>query len=416
MKPIIEVNHLYKKYKIGGKQRYYSFRDTLVDLAKLPFRQKAKLKREEFWALKDISFSVMPGEVIGIIGRNGAGKSTLLKILSRITPPTKGEVTLRGRVASLLEVGTGFHPELTGRENIYLNGAILGMKRFEINSKFDKIVEFAEISKFLDTPVKFYSSGMYIRLAFAIAAHLEPEILLIDEVLAVGDVEFQKKCLGKMDEVSKKYGRTVIFVSHNMGAIINLCKKSILLKNGKLVLYSNSDEIINKYLSYDKQSGDGFFIRNNLNLTKDLIISAELLNNKMKRVNSFQYNEDIYILLRTNPKLKQKFSVELRIKNSRQELIAYVSSWINNKNRECPYLPGQTIMIHLPKIKFVQDTYIIDIICRIPNVYHVDNWWNCINFTISNCHPNGSPISIKISEYLGSFILSDTICSLKKSN
>jgi lipopolysaccharide transport system ATP-binding protein len=215
-----------------------------------------------------------------------------------------------------------------------------------------------------------------------------------------------------MKEVSKQ-GRTVLFVSHNMGAITNLCKKSILLKNGKLILYSNSAEVINKYLSYDKQFGDGFFIRNNFNSTKDLIISAELLNNKMERVNSFRYDEDIYILLKTNPKLKQKFSVELRIKNSRQELIAYVSSWINNKNHECPYLPGQTIMIHLPKIKLVQDTYIIDIICRIPNVYHVDNWWDCVNFTITNCHPIGSPIPIKISENLGSLILSNAIYNTK---
>lgn len=231
MKPIIEVNNLYKKYKIGGKQSYYSFRDTLVDLTKAPFKQKTK--NNTFWALKDISFKVMPGEVIGIIGRNGAGKSTLLKILSQITPPTKGEITLRGRVASLLEVGTGFHSELTGRENIYLNGAILGMKRAEINNKFNEIVKFAEISKFLDTPVKFYSSGMYMRLAFAIAAHLDPEILLIDEVLAVGDVEFQKKCLGKMGEVAKA-GRTVLFVSHNINAIEELCTKCLLLEKGSL--------------------------------------------------------------------------------------------------------------------------------------------------------------------------------------
>jgi lipopolysaccharide transport system ATP-binding protein len=414
------VNHLYKRYQIGERQPYYSFRDSIASaFSKLqktftPRGPESSERAGIFWALKDISFKVMPGEVVGIIGRNGAGKSTLLKILSRITPPTKGEIILRGRVASLLEVGTGFHSELTGRENIYLNGAILGMKKAEISGKFNEIVEFSGISKFLDTPVKFYSSGMHMRLAFAIAAHLEPEILLVDEVLAVGDVEFQKKCLGKMEEVSKKYGRTVIFVSHNMGAIINLCKKSILLKNGKLVLYANSAEVINKYLSYDRQSGDGFFIRNNFNSTKDLVISAELLNSQMKRVNSFRYDEDIYILLKTNPKLKQKFSVELRIKNSRQELTAYVSSWINNRHHECPYLPGQTIMIHLPKAKLVQDTYIIDFICRIPYVYHVDNWWDCVNFTITNCHPIGSPIPITISEHLGSFVLSDAVCSLKE--
>jgi len=254
MKPIIEVSHLYKKYKIGEKQRYYSFRDTLVDLAKAPFKQKNKIKNNAFWALKDISFKVMPGEVIGIIGRNGAGKSTLLKILSRITPPTKGEITLRGRVASLLEVGTGFHPELTGRENIYLNGAILGMKRVEINNKFDEIVEFAEISKFLDTPVKFYSSGMYMRLAFAIAAHLEPEILLVDEVLAVGDTQFQKKCLGKMKEVSKQ-GRTVLFVSHNMNAIEELCTKCLLLEKGGIKKIDTDIRlVIQNYLYSNKKN------------------------------------------------------------------------------------------------------------------------------------------------------------------
>jgi lipopolysaccharide transport system ATP-binding protein len=247
MKPIIEVNHIYKKYQIGEKQSYYSLRDSIASLVKSPFRQKNNLKKNEFWALKDISFKVMPGEVVGIIGRNGAGKSTLLKILSQITPPTKGEITLRGRIASLLDVGTGFHPELTGRENIFLNGAVLGMKRNEINNKFDEIVNFAEISKFLDTPVKHYSSGMYLRLAFAVAAHLEPEILLIDEVLAVGDAQFQKKCLGKMREVSKK-GRTVILVSHNMEAIERLCQKCILLKDGSINKSGDCTKVINHYL------------------------------------------------------------------------------------------------------------------------------------------------------------------------
>ncbi len=246
MLPIIEVNHISKKYRIGEKQRYYSFRDTLANLASSPFRQKKE--KDEFWALKDISFKVMPGEVLGLIGRNGAGKSTLLKILSRITPPTRGEIILRGRVASLLEVGTGFNPELTGRENIYLNGAILGMTRSEINSKLDAIIDFSEVSKFLDTPVKHYSSGMYMRLAFSIAAHLEPEILLVDEVLAVGDAQFQKKCLGKMKEVSK-LGRTVLFVSHNMQAIQSLCTRTILLENGKLNDFGATDRVVNKYLN-----------------------------------------------------------------------------------------------------------------------------------------------------------------------
>src|SRR3954452_12188805 len=228
----IRVENLSKLYRIGARQEpYRTLRDTLAGAATAPFRRvRSAFQRNaatseqsnDFWALKNVSFEVKRGEVIGIIGRNGAGKSTLLKILSRITEPTEGRLTLRGRVASLLEVGTGFHAELTGRENIFLNGAILGMSRQEVRRKFDEIVAFAEVERFLDTPVKRYSSGMYVRLAFAVAAHLEPEILIVDEVLAVGDAEFQKKCLGKIDDVAHRQGRTVLFVSHNMAAIQNL--------------------------------------------------------------------------------------------------------------------------------------------------------------------------------------------------
>jgi lipopolysaccharide transport system ATP-binding protein len=209
--------------------------------------------KEEFWALKDINFEIAQGDRVGIIGRNGAGKSTLLKILSRITEPTTGKITICSRVASLLEVGTGFHPELSGRENIFLNGAILGMSRSEIRKKFDEIVEFAEIERFLDTPVKKYSSGMYVRLAFAVAAHLEPEILVVDEVLAVGDAQFQKKCLGKMQDVSRNEGRTVLFVSHNMQAISNLCNKGIYLANGALILHDDVDKAVETYLTHGER-------------------------------------------------------------------------------------------------------------------------------------------------------------------
>ncbi|HMP05972.1 MAG TPA: ABC transporter ATP-binding protein [Lacipirellulaceae bacterium] len=245
--PIIQVEGLGKSYLIGHegpRERYTALRDVLARHARHLWGRSRQAMRgqstiagdeiEEFWALRDVSFEVQQGEVVGIIGRNGAGKSTLLKILSRITEPTEGRVTLRGRVASLLEVGTGFHPELTGRENIFLNGAILGMRRAEIRRKFDEIVAFAEVEKFLDTPVKRYSSGMYVRLAFAVAAHLEPEILVVDEVLAVGDAEFQKKCLGKMKDVSRG-GRTVLFVSHNMAAVETLCSRAIVLRSGHVV-------------------------------------------------------------------------------------------------------------------------------------------------------------------------------------
>src|ERR1035437_6033880 len=237
VKPIIEIKGIGKEYDIAHqKGGYVTLRDILTNVAKRPFAfLKNKVKqvtgfetKEAFWALRDVSFDVMPGEIIGIIGANGAGKSTLLKILSGITPPTEGEIIMRGRVASLLEVGTGFHPELTGRENVFLNGAILGMTKKEIVQKFDEIVAFSGVDKFLDTPVKYYSSGMQVRLAFSVAAHMEPDILIVDEVLAVGDAEFQKKSMGKMEEITKKDGRTIIFVSHNMAAIEQLCPKTIV--------------------------------------------------------------------------------------------------------------------------------------------------------------------------------------------
>ncbi len=255
---IIEVKNLGKKYTINHHRgKYIALRDILTNIIKNPFsflKKKAREiagidTKEDFWALKDVSFNIEPGEVVGIIGRNGAGKSTLLKILTGITPPTTGEIKMKGKVASLLEVGTGFHPELTGRENIFLNGAILGMTKKEIVRKFDEIIAFAGIEKFLDTPVKYYSSGMYVRLAFSVAAHMEPDILLVDEVLAVGDAEFQKKCLGKMEEVTKKSGRTILFVSHNMGAIQNLCKKTILLEKGRIKMFGETSKVIDFYLN-----------------------------------------------------------------------------------------------------------------------------------------------------------------------
>lgn len=248
MKPIIEVTSISKKYTINHqKGGYIAFRDIFANVLKNPFSTFKRKKREIFWALKDVNFEVQKGEVIGIIGRNGAGKSTLLKILSQITPPTTGEIKIRGRVGSLLEVGTGFHPELTGRENIFLNGAILGMKKAEIVQKFDAIVAFAGIEKFLDTPVKYYSSGMYVRLAFSVAAHMEPDILIVDEVLAVGDAEFQKKCLGKMEEITETDGRTILFVSHNLDAIRRLCKKTIWIDKGHIVMQGETNDVLRAY-------------------------------------------------------------------------------------------------------------------------------------------------------------------------
>lgn len=249
MDPIIRVQGLGKQYQIGGPEAAYStLRESLMGWARSPLRafQRNGTNRK-VWALRDLNFDVRPGEIVGIIGRNGAGKSTLLKVLSRVTEPTTGRVELYGRVASLLEVGTGFHPELTGRENIFLNGSILGMARSEITSKFDEIVAFAEIGQYLDTPVKRYSSGMYVRLAFAVAAYLEPEILVVDEVLAVGDAQFQKKCLEKMQDVGKK-GRTVLFVSHNMAAVTRLCPRTILIHDGRTLEDGPSQQVVKTYL------------------------------------------------------------------------------------------------------------------------------------------------------------------------
>src|SRR5215204_31657 len=255
MKPIIKVQNLSKQFRINagerGGIRYDTLRESLVNAAKSPLnrlRRNGHAANGMIWALKDVSFEVLPGEVMGIIGPNGAGKSTLLSILSRIIEPTSGRAELYGRVASLLEVGTGFHPELSGRENVYLNGAVLGMKRKEIERKFDQIVEFAELEKFLDTPVKRYSSGMYMRLAFAVASHLEPEILVVDEVLAVGDAQFQKKCLGKMSNAALE-GRTVLFVSHNMIAVQSLCQRVIWLDHGEIVDNGPSPKVVSNYLT-----------------------------------------------------------------------------------------------------------------------------------------------------------------------
>ena len=415
----IRAEGLSKKYHIGGKQTpYKTLRESLVDTLTGPFKtlgsalrgQPSQSQDDIIWALKDLSFEVKHGEVIGVIGRNGAGKSTLLKILTRITEPTEGLAEIHGRVGSLLEVGTGFHHELTGRENIYLNGAILGMKKAEIERKFDEIVEFSEIERFLDTPVKHYSSGMYVRLAFAVAAHLEPELLLVDEVLAVGDVQFQNKCLGKMNSIARE-GRTVLFVSHNMGAMLSLCNRGVLLERGQLVAYSTIEEAVNLYLNSGKERvTEGFFQRTPFNNNRDLIESAEVLDETLSRKETFDYGQRLKVLVRTNKSLKEKFSIELRIKGSRQELLGYVSSWIHPKSQHL-YTPGESIMIDIPAIPLVADTYHIDFICRMPLVYHVDNWWDTVTFTVTNCRPGESPISVRDADQLGHVVFEDAVVS-----
>ena len=311
MSTVIKVENLGKKYIIGHqKQRGgATLRDTMTHTARGVWQRvrhplspnRESIDLEELWALKDVNFEVQEGERIGIIGRNGAGKSTLLKVLSRITEPTTGKVRIKGRVSCLLEVGTGFHPELTGRENVFLNGAILGMTRQEIKKKFDEIVAFAELEKFLDTPVKRYSSGMYVRLAFAVAAHLEPEILIVDEVLAVGDVAFQKKCLGKMENVAKE-GRTVLFVSHNMGAIKALCSSAILIDSGRIVRSGYPGEVIGLYLEKNTSSGvkNPAAWKNPSHLSEEPeanLLSVSLFDSSGLTRNSFPVDETVRIVI-----------------------------------------------------------------------------------------------------------------------
>lgn len=335
--------------------------------------------KEEFWALKDVSFDIEQGDRVGIIGRNGAGKSTLLKILSRITEPTTGSIKIKGRVASLLEVGTGFHPELTGRENIYLNGAILGMSRAEIKKHFDAIVDFAETEKFLDTPVKRYSSGMYVRLAFAVAAHLEPEILVVDEVLAVGDAEFQKKCLGKMEDVSKNEGRTVLFVSHNMSAIMNLCNKGILLNSGKVETQGEISDVINSYAT----NGLSGKKKNGINIIgmEWWMNSINMLQHQIENV-SINTTDAIQLEIEVEGKIKKRISLEILIKDSNHNPVLFMPLGTGqNFNFDCSV--GKHIFsldIKLPHLAL--GVYFIDIYIVESSIRRISTFPNSIRFEV----------------------------------
>jgi lipopolysaccharide transport system ATP-binding protein len=399
----ISAHNVSKSYTIThNAPKRPTFRDMVMDRVNRPFR---KPERETFWALQDVSFEVKKGEVVGIIGRNGAGKSTLLKILSQITEPTRGRIDLYSRVGSLLEVGTGFHPELTGRENIYLNGTILGMRRSEVARQFDEIVEFAEVERFLDTPVKRYSSGMYVRLAFAVAAHLQLDILLVDEVLSVGDAAFQRKCLGKMTDVASE-GRTVLFVSHNMGAVLGLCKTAMLLANGKLITHDTAPKVVHGYLSTTDTPGDGVFIRHNFVYSRDLIVGVEMLDATGRRCTTFSYGEALELRIRTNASLSLRFGIEVRLKNSNGDLLGYVSSWIQSQSGQ-GFLPGDTLSVRIPSLPLVQDRYYLDVICRIPLVYHVDVCWDCLSFQIVGCRPGNSPIALDAADRMGAVVIRD---------
>jgi len=369
MSVAIKVENLSKKYIISHEKTsasYETFGETLIQGSKNvankiihPFsgKQLDSQTQEEFWALKDINFEINQGDKVGIIGRNGAGKSTLLKILSRITDPTGGKIHINGRIASLLEVGTGFHPELTGRENIFLNGAILGMNRKEIKAKFDEIVDFSEVDKFLDTPVKRYSSGMYVRLAFAVAAHLEPEILVVDEVLAVGDAEFQKKCLGKMNDVSKK-GRTILFVSHNIGMIAKLCDRGICLKNGRVMFDGNINDCISSY-----QNSTNILMDKSFKVLKDdsTILENITVNSKINDGYSLPtFNKDLVFEVEFTLLKKLSFvSFHFGIDTAQGIRVTTIDSRFNKFEIDTLYQGKYKLNISLTNIKLMPGRYIV---------------------------------------------------------
>lgn len=420
---VIRVENLSKKYVLShqqdGQSRYKSLRESISNGAKSLgnkfFRPASKevydSTHEEFWALKDVSFEIKQGDRVGIIGRNGAGKSTLLKILSRITEPTKGKIYLKGQIASLLEVGTGFHPELTGRENIFLNGAILGMGRIDIQRKFDEIVDFAEVEKFLDTPVKRYSSGMYVRLAFAVAAHLEPEILIVDEVLAVGDAQFQKKCLGKMEDVGKE-GRTVLFVSHNMATITTLCQRCIWLVNGQVNLDGYTDQVTSKYLTYGAEHSGEVVLSNN---NRD----QRFWFNKVSLINS---EENIASVLN----IKEPFKIRLEyyaneyIKGLELSITVYNSSGIaifsinRSSSISSDITTGHYVSeIEIPSLLLAPGSYSLDIGAHFPKVEVIAHHQSLLSFEIEE---TGSSMALYRDTHYGVIIVNFPWKELTHSN
>lgn len=384
----IRVENLGKRYRIGRREPYKTLRDSLAGAVRAPFRRLSGGSNgdggrgELIWALRDVSFEVRRGEVVGVIGRNGAGKSTLLKILSRITAPTEGSAVINGRVGSLLEVGTGFHPELTGRENIYLSGAILGMRKREINEKFDEIVKFAEVEKFIDTPLKRYSSGMQVRLAFAVAAHLEPEILLVDEVLAVGDAAFQKKCLGKMGDISKE-GRTVLFVSHNMGAIEQLCDKCILLENGVIKQIGTTSTVISIYLRDLHSHLKSSFLAFPNGDKNGSLIEAEILNSNKKHTDSVLFGEPFYIRMKFVHKSRLPgISYSIRIYDQKERLVSAANTLKDELDIEKKGVID--IFCFLPGNFFIPGEYRVAIGCYIRPSSIIDEVNDCLKLIINN--------------------------------
>jgi lipopolysaccharide transport system ATP-binding protein len=393
---VISVENLSKRYVIGHESHQDNLRDTLHHTARKlwrRFRWGTGFQTEEFWALRDVSFEVKRGEVVGIIGRNGAGKSTLLKILSRITEPTAGRVAIRGRVASLLEVGTGFHPELTGRDNIFLNGAILGMKRAEIRRKFDEIVDFAEVEKFLDTPVKHYSSGMYVRLAFAVAAHLDPEILIVDEVLAVGDTQFQQKCLGKMGSVART-GRTVLFVSHNMKAMEHFCNRGILLEQGRLCLDDTANTAVREYLRRNirQPSSRRQVASDEMELTELAVIPEQIAaRGRLDFIFELHATRDCLI-----------HDLHLLIYNSIGDRIAIVDLREAKGSRRLPGGRRLRIKGHIDQLNLVEGHYRLGFCIRTSRNF--DAYYDLVNLQIT-AEPAPAGLSPYAPEHLGTTLL-----------
>nr|WP_321352016.1 ABC transporter ATP-binding protein [uncultured Methanoregula sp.] len=390
--PAIRVSHLAKQYQIGGSQeQYHTFRDAIVNSLKSPFKKMHHTpSREGFWALDDVSFDIGKGEVIGIIGKNGAGKSTLLKILSRITHPTKGYVELYGRIGALLEVGTGFHPELTGRENIYLSGSILGMKRQEIDNKFEEIVKFSEIEQFIDTPVKRYSSGMYVRLAFAVAAHLEPEILLVDEVLAVGDASFQKKCLGKMGDVGRE-GRTVIFVSHNLTAVKALCNRTIVIHTGKVQFDGNTDDAVDYYLNANNEdTGKKIPLaerkREKYCSLRAKIIDITIISENKKNPEIIDPLKPLTIQMKVESYSEVRCSATFYISDEIQNFCMFDSSLMQKK--DVFLKPGiNMIECNISPPRLYTGEYLIKCGLNIHGIECIDRLENAYSFYINECDP-----------------------------
>jgi lipopolysaccharide transport system ATP-binding protein len=404
----IRASDLSKRYSIGPRLRYRTLRDTITDAFTAPLRRKSSAGRNTIFALKNVSFEIKRGEVVGLVGRNGAGKSTLLKVLSRITEPTDGYADIRGRVGSLLEIGTGFHPELSGRENIYLNAAILGMKKVEVDLKFEEIVAFAEIEKFLDTPVKHYSSGMYVRLAFAVAAYLEPEVLLIDEVLAVGDIQFQKKCLGKMGDVAKG-GRTIVFVSHNLGAVRGLCETALWLDHGEVVRSGLADDVVRAYENHslrafgqathiaerdeEEARGIDFFVRR-----------CELFNETRDPTNLFRYGEKFSLDVQVEGSPSERYSLEFYIYNEAGVLISvgasgpYHGQFFERTTRR--------VAVEVGPLTLTSGKYWITLSLMVGH-QRADTWTNSLSFEVVECRPFN--VSWEIPSYR------EGICVLQQS-